>query len=123
MEKEDVTHFSQRVLLALPDAFVNPRTWAQHSALLEETLSEYINSRNSIASVEQNTQSLDQTFVDAFTDLRRRNDAMLFRDLPPRIVGHLSSALADIKVCCRYKVNVLFALSGCLVFELIIWTI
>ncbi|KAI0688045.1 hypothetical protein BC835DRAFT_1419486 [Cytidiella melzeri] len=86
-----------RTLLALPDAFVNPRIWAQHSALIDEALSEY-SSRNSFTIPEQNTQALDQTFIDTLADIRRRNSAMLFRDLPPRIAGHLSSALSDIKL-------------------------
>ncbi|KAI0093156.1 hypothetical protein BDY19DRAFT_989824 [Irpex rosettiformis] len=85
-----------RVLLALPDAFVNPRIWAQQSMFLEEAISDF--SRNNPSATEQNVQALDQTIVDTFADIRRRNDAMLFRELPPRIVGHLSSALLDIKL-------------------------
>lgn len=82
----------QRALLALPDAFVNPRIWAQHSTILDEAL------MNSGLAIEQTTQALHQTFIEILADVRRRNDAMLFRELPPRVVGHLSSALSDIKV-------------------------
>jgi hypothetical protein len=53
---------------------------------------------NRLIAPEQNTQALDQAFIDILADIRQRNDAMLFRDLPPRVIGYLSSALSDTKV-------------------------
>jgi mediator of RNA polymerase II transcription subunit 12 len=73
-------------LLGLRDAFINPRLWAQHSSLLEEVLAEHIN------------QTSSDSFFSAYEDVKARNDAMLFHNLPPRVLGSLSSALSDIKV-------------------------
>ncbi|KAH9924878.1 uncharacterized protein B0H18DRAFT_1119667 [Fomitopsis serialis] len=88
--------YSTRSFLALPDAFVSPRAWQLHSELLGEILS------TAVAPAEgtppQNTQALQQTLHELFADVKRRNEAMLFRHLPPRIVGSLTSALSDIKL-------------------------
>lgn len=81
--------------------FINPRLWVQHSAILEEAITEYLAKGGSFLT-EQNTQALDQTFIDLLADVQKRNNAMLFRDLPPRILGLLSSALTDIKVCLAF---------------------
>ncbi|CCM03316.1 uncharacterized protein FIBRA_05444 [Fibroporia radiculosa] len=87
-----------RCFLALPDAFVSPRIWVMHSAVLEETLSETFATSSSESASEQCVQALRQTYLDHFSDVKRRNEAMLFRHLPPRVVGSLTSALSDIKL-------------------------
>lgn len=98
----------QRAFLALPDAFVSPRMWIQHSALLEEVLNEDLSGDSSDISVQQSASCLRETFDERLSDVRRRNEAMLFRHLPPRVLGALSSALSDIKVCI-YLTDVTFA--------------
>ncbi|KZT67178.1 hypothetical protein DAEQUDRAFT_673722 [Daedalea quercina L-15889] len=85
-----------RSFLALPDAFISPRVWQLHSELLGDILS-------TAAALAEGTlapsaQVLQQTFQELFADVRRRNEAMLFRHLPPRVVGSLTSALSDIKL-------------------------
>jgi mediator of RNA polymerase II transcription subunit 12, fungi type len=87
----------QLSLLGHRDAFVNPRLWSQHAALLEEVLAEHISQTSGAGSV-HSTPALNETFLAAYEDIKRRNDAMLFRNLPPRVPGSLSSALSDIKV-------------------------
>ncbi|KAI0344762.1 hypothetical protein BDW22DRAFT_1354912 [Trametopsis cervina] len=87
-----------RTLLALPDSYVNPRSWVSHAALLEATLEEHLNQADSPRSSERHTQALDRTLLDTLEDVKNRNEAMLFRNLPPRVVGLLSSALSDIKL-------------------------
>lgn len=90
----------QRSLLGLRDAFVNPRLWSQHSSLLEEILAEQISqtSGGTGREGEQSTPVLNETFLAAYEDVKKRNDAMLFRNLPPRVLGSISSTLSDIKV-------------------------
>ncbi|PCH43895.1 hypothetical protein WOLCODRAFT_138657 [Wolfiporia cocos MD-104 SS10] len=84
--------------LALPDAFVSPRMWATHCNLVEEILAESIEMSGSDGIPAQNIQALQQTCADRFADVKRRNEAMFFRQLPPRVVGSLTSALTDIKL-------------------------
>ena len=48
--------------------------------------------------LQQNVQVLREAVVDTLADVQRRNEAMLFQHLPPRVLGSLSSALSDIKV-------------------------
>ncbi|KAH9945672.1 hypothetical protein B0H21DRAFT_744154 [Amylocystis lapponica] len=87
-----------RCFLALPDAFVSPRTWISYSKLLEEILLEDLAIDPSDSTSAQNAHILHQTFTDHFADVKSRNEAMLFRHLPPRTPGGLSSNLADIKL-------------------------
>ena len=97
-----LTLVPQRALLGLRDAFVNPRVWSQHSALLEGILAEHIN-RHTVdpaqSSESSGTPALNETFLAAYENVKKRNDAMLFRNLPPRVLGSISSTLSDIKVC------------------------
>ncbi|KAL6308224.1 hypothetical protein BKA93DRAFT_726196 [Sparassis latifolia] len=87
-----------RSFLSLPDAFVSPRAWTLHSALLEEILSDNFNVATLDSTSDHNAQALCQTFAEQFADVRQRNEAMLFWRLPSRVLGPLSSALSDIKL-------------------------
>ncbi|TFY51580.1 hypothetical protein EVJ58_g10491, partial [Rhodofomes roseus] len=93
---EEASDVQLRSFLALPDAFVSPRAWQLHSELLGGILSVAVAPTE--GTPPQNTQALQQTFQDLFADVKRRNEAMLFRHLPPRVVGSLTSALSDIKL-------------------------
>ncbi|KAL4248177.1 Mediator of RNA polymerase II transcription subunit 12 [Abortiporus biennis] len=86
-----------RTFLAIPSAFVNPRMWIQHSRVFAEVVSRHIEDGPLGNQAEINTRALRQTLSDIFADVNIRNEAMLFGDLPPRVRGSLSSALADIK--------------------------
>ncbi|KAJ3559369.1 hypothetical protein NM688_g388 [Phlebia brevispora] len=85
-----------RTFLASSDAFVSPRMWMQYSGLFQELISERLGN-DAAEDKSQNEDRLAQTFSSHSEDVRRRNEAMLFRNLPARIRGTLSSALADIK--------------------------
>ncbi|KAI0633322.1 hypothetical protein C8Q77DRAFT_1217758 [Trametes polyzona] len=86
-----------RSFLALPDACICPRIHIQYGAILEEILMDNFVSDGSEAG-QQNVQALRQTVVDTLSDVQRRNEAMLFLHLPPRVLGSLSSALSDVKL-------------------------
>ena len=82
----------------MPTAFVNPKTWLQHSALLREIVVSYNEDGALGASAEHGICGLQRDLADAFMQVKRRNEAMLFKDLPTRPPGPLSSALHDIKL-------------------------
>ena len=71
----------------------------QYGAILEEILLENFAIDTADSALKQNIQVLHQTATDALSDVRHRNEAMLFQHLPPRVLGTLSSALSDIKAC------------------------
>ncbi|KAK7692890.1 hypothetical protein QCA50_004525 [Cerrena zonata] len=87
-----------RALLALPNAFVNPKTWLQHSSLLREIVVSYNEDGALGTSTELSVSGLQRDLVDSFINVKRRNEAILFKDLPTRPTGPLSSALHDIKL-------------------------
>ena len=70
--------------------------WLRRSELLEELVFDRFDENH--GQLQQSVLTLNQTLMSHYEDVRKRNEAMLFRDLPPRILGVLSSALADIKV-------------------------
>ena len=88
----------KRSFLALPDASVSPRMHTQFGSRLEEILLDDFVTEGPDASLQPNIQALHQIVLDTLSDVQRRNEAMLFHHLPPRVLGTLSSALSDIKV-------------------------
>ncbi|KAH9858392.1 hypothetical protein C2E23DRAFT_767676 [Lenzites betulinus] len=86
-----------RCFLALPDACICPRIHIQYGATLEDILMDNFVTDGSESS-QQAIQVLHQTVVDTLSDVQRRNEAMLFQHLPPRVLGSLSSALSDVKL-------------------------
>ncbi|EMD32061.1 hypothetical protein CERSUDRAFT_162114 [Gelatoporia subvermispora B] len=86
-----------RMFLALPDAFVSPRTWQSHANTLEDILFGSVDSEQPNGSA-QTTKALREIIESHFSDIRRRNEAMLLQHLPTRVLGSLSSALSDIKL-------------------------
>ncbi|KAI0259684.1 hypothetical protein BC834DRAFT_606637 [Gloeopeniophorella convolvens] len=84
--------FLQRACLVIPDAFISPRMWITHSALLHEIL-------NGSPRPNTNTHPTDTVYAmltDNFADIQKRNDAMWFRNLPPRVLARLTEAVADV---------------------------
>ncbi|KAH7888428.1 hypothetical protein F5I97DRAFT_1803562 [Phlebopus sp. FC_14] len=84
----------QRACLSLPDAFVSPDTWACHSSLLVSILSDTIGDP---LPGDLRQREIQRIFLDSLTDIERRNDAMLFRNLPPRVLERLGSMVIDIQ--------------------------
>ncbi|KAH9894990.1 hypothetical protein C8Q73DRAFT_745370 [Cubamyces lactineus] len=89
---------SKRSFAALPDACISPRIYIQHGAILEEILLDNFAALPADSVLQQNVQVLREAVVDTLADVQRRNEAMLFQHLPPRVLGSLSSALSDIKL-------------------------
>jgi mediator of RNA polymerase II transcription subunit 12 len=82
----------------MPDAFVNPRMWIAHSALVSKVLSENITAHSADQHIEQSSRDIQQALEDNLADIKRRNESMLFHNLPPRILAFLASAVSDIQV-------------------------
>ena len=84
-----------------------------HATLLEDILTSNITEADhSIGDrhhIQQNAYNVQQILVDNFLDIKRRNEAMLFKVLPPRVLARLGSTVMDIQVIISY--SFLFALS------------
>ncbi|KAI0026676.1 hypothetical protein K488DRAFT_65362, partial [Vararia minispora EC-137] len=98
-------HFVRRACLCIPDAFVSPRLYLAHSALLVDLLAPSSPSTHSPTSpsspappppLPPDTDPHSRRLASHFTDTTRRNSAMLFRNLPPRALAQLAGAVADI---------------------------
>ncbi|OSD03951.1 hypothetical protein PYCCODRAFT_163808 [Trametes coccinea BRFM310] len=87
-----------RAFVTLPEACISPRIHVQYGAVLEELLLDNFVVEGADNALQQNLQVLHQTVVDTLADVQKRNEAMLFQHLPPRVLGSLSSALSDIKL-------------------------
>lgn len=84
----------QRTCVALPDTFVSPSTWLAHSSLLCSVLAGPADSGPS----DCRRRDFQQLISDNLMDIQRRNDAMLFRNLPPRKLERLGSLVVDIQI-------------------------
>jgi mediator of RNA polymerase II transcription subunit 12 len=69
--------------------------WANHGDLLNEIMT---NAMSSPASHQHGLDEVHQMIVDNFSDIRRRNEAMLFYNTPRCTTASLSSAMSDIQV-------------------------
>ncbi|KAI0675055.1 hypothetical protein C8Q78DRAFT_1010248 [Trametes maxima] len=87
-----------RSFLALPEACISPRIHIQYGSVLEDILMDNFVVDAADDASQQAVQVLRQTVVDTLSDVQRRNEAMLFQHLPPRVLGSLSSALSDVKL-------------------------
>ncbi|KIJ67463.1 hypothetical protein HYDPIDRAFT_108239 [Hydnomerulius pinastri MD-312] len=84
----------QRVCLSLPDAFVSPNAWVNHSSLLLSILSDI---GDTAGPADQRQREIQRILLDNLSDIQKRNDAMLFRNLPPRVLERLGSMVVDIQ--------------------------
>lgn len=69
-----------------------------HSALLTSVLTENILDHPADQHVQQNTREVHQIILENFYDIKRRNEAMLFRNLPSLVSARLGSAVSDVEV-------------------------
>ncbi|KAJ4468328.1 hypothetical protein J3R30DRAFT_3305964 [Lentinula aciculospora] len=89
----------QRVCLVLPDAFVSPRMWIIYNDIICEVLTRDSNNNLPEGSIEQLTgASIFNIIYRNFLDVRRRIEAMLFRNLPSLTTSHLGSAVHDVEL-------------------------
>ncbi|KAF8258181.1 hypothetical protein EI94DRAFT_1755363 [Lactarius quietus] len=84
--------FLQRSCLVIPDAFISPRMWITHAAPLQQILNG--DSRSNHAPRRPDT--IYTMLSDNFADIQKRNDAMWFRNLPPRVLARLTEAVSDV---------------------------
>ncbi|KIK68882.1 hypothetical protein GYMLUDRAFT_67582 [Collybiopsis luxurians FD-317 M1] len=90
----------QRVCLVLPDAFVSPRMWTAYSDIIRDVLTINPNSNHPDGSVEQIAgASMFNIIYRNFLEIKRRIEAMLFRNLPSLTTSpHLGSAVHDVEL-------------------------
>ncbi|KAJ7755754.1 hypothetical protein DFH07DRAFT_490213 [Mycena maculata] len=88
----------QRACLSLSDAFVSPGMWQAHAALLTDALTENVMDHSSDLHIEQSSRDLHQLLLDSFTDIRRRNEAMLFTNLPSHVSARLRTVVSDVQL-------------------------
>lgn len=86
----------QRVCLTLPDAFVSPHTWANNASFVVPILSNDNNSNSTPG--DTRTRETQRVLHHNISDIQRRTDAMLFRNLPPRVLERLGSMVVDIQI-------------------------
>ncbi|KAI0293333.1 hypothetical protein B0F90DRAFT_1763644 [Multifurca ochricompacta] len=84
--------FLQRACLVIPDAFISPRMWITHAILLQEIL----NGKSGHDISTRPTETVYTVLGDNFSDIQKRNDAMWFRNLPPRVLARLTEAVSDV---------------------------
>ncbi|KAJ6602183.1 hypothetical protein B0H10DRAFT_2167359 [Mycena sp. CBHHK59/15] len=87
----------QRVCLSLSDAFVSPGMWSTHATLLSDALTENIMEHSSDPHIEQNSREVHQLLLDNFIDIKRRNEAMLFTNLPSHVSAKLRTVVSDVQ--------------------------
>ncbi|KAK7057438.1 Med12 domain-containing protein [Favolaschia claudopus] len=85
----------RRVCLGLPDAFVSPGMWSTHAILLEEALTDDMMDQS--VEPEANSQNLQQLTSEHFEDIKRRNEAMLFTNLPSHVSAKLRTVVSDVQ--------------------------
>ncbi|KDQ49550.1 hypothetical protein JAAARDRAFT_42784 [Jaapia argillacea MUCL 33604] len=116
----------QRVSLAHPDAFISPRTWSTHFDLITEILTQYhgpptnnidnhsnnletsspSESDTTMSSTETQSQAvLFEMMKDCYWDVKIRNEALLFRNLPMRDPASLGSAVSDVQLLNSISAN------------------
>ncbi|KAF9484513.1 hypothetical protein BDN70DRAFT_872547 [Pholiota conissans] len=90
----------QRICLTLPDALVSPKMWSTYSALLAEVVHESPPQSLSLDDhfIDQSSRELRYILSENFTDIRRRNEAMLFRGPITQVSARLGAAVADVKL-------------------------
>ncbi|THV06762.1 hypothetical protein K435DRAFT_711026 [Dendrothele bispora CBS 962.96] len=85
----------QRICIALPDTYVSPRLWMSHSELLLDVLTRH---SMPIDEGERDAQSISQVLRENFSDIKKRNETMLFRNLPSLVSVRLGSAVSDVEL-------------------------
>ncbi|KAJ7209594.1 hypothetical protein GGX14DRAFT_630911, partial [Mycena pura] len=88
----------QRVCLSLLDAFVSPGMWSAHAALLGEVLTENVMDHSSDFHIEKNSRDLQHLLLHNFIDIKRRNEAMLFTNLPSHVSARLRTVVSDVQL-------------------------
>lgn len=75
----------------------------KHSILLTEVLTtDIVDQDHAIGDnggpMQQGSNDIQQNILDNFTDIKQRNEAMLFKNMPPLALAKLGSTVIDIQV-------------------------
>ncbi|KIY71093.1 hypothetical protein CYLTODRAFT_419101 [Cylindrobasidium torrendii FP15055 ss-10] len=84
----------QRLCIVLPDAFVSPKLWHTHQAILASVMA----ADGLDISETSGAQSARQVLENNFQNIRRRNEAMLFVNMPQLAPAQLGSSVQEIKL-------------------------
>ena len=68
--------------------------WIAHATLLQDIL----NGNPKQNHTPRPTETIYTMLADNFVDIQKRNDAMWFRNLPPRVLARLTEAVSDVTV-------------------------
>lgn len=84
--------------MTIPDALIGPRMWLSYSAVMIERLTNgiHVKPESGDDELDSRGQAVIGLIADNLADIARRNDALLFRNLPPRTVAQLTEAVADV---------------------------
>lgn len=72
--------------------------WRTSSNLLADIMSDNTVDQAGDTHVKRNSRDIYQVLQDHFSDIKRRNEAMLFQILPIHKSARLGSAVSDVKV-------------------------
>ena len=81
----------------MPDSFVSPKMWRAHRLLLEDVLNMSDTNITHGKHLRQDGE-FSQILRTNFNDIKRRNEAMLFKNHFIQQVPQLRSAVTDVKV-------------------------
>jgi len=101
----DLTLQSQRVCLALPDALVSPKLWNSYSIFLDKVVLETSVLLPHDRCMEQNTTDLRYLLSESLSDVRQRNQALLFCGPIAQASDRLGTAVSDVKVWTKNEVG------------------
>ena len=68
--------------------------WIAHGTLLQDILNGNLKQDHT----PRPTETIYTMLADNFVDIQKRNDAMWFRNLPPRVLARLTEAVSDVTV-------------------------
>ncbi|TFK25548.1 hypothetical protein FA15DRAFT_693754 [Coprinopsis marcescibilis] len=91
----------QRLCLGIPDVFIGPRIWVNYSALVEKTMSENLLDlpvHSNDQQLRQNAEQIQGALINNMVDIRKRNEALSFRNCPPKVSAKLSIAVSGVKL-------------------------
>ncbi|KAI0311143.1 hypothetical protein OF83DRAFT_1152155 [Amylostereum chailletii] len=94
--EQSLQMFIKRACLLMPDAFVSPHMWTTYSSLLTEILTGAPDQTSTEDERESTVDTIHRLLSENYADIKRRNDALLFRNLPPRVLARLTEAVADV---------------------------
>ncbi len=84
--------------MVLPDAFVSPKMWSTYSHLLDMVIPASDIKFPAHHCMDQNTRDLRYSLSDNLLDIKRKNEAMLFRGPIAQVSARLGAAVVDVKV-------------------------